>query len=133
MPTMQSEACCCSCWAWPGLHMIALATLPHCHTTPATHALLLYRTYARTRQVLQWVLAAAPGHPALRDLCEHIAAHSFDEFGGNPNRATLERTGPGLWTDIILKHARLRLPGMVGSLRGAVKELMPGGHLRSRT
>ena len=79
--------------------------------------------------MLQWVFAAAPGHPALKELCEQIAAHAFDEFSGNPNRATLERTGPGLWTDIILKHARLHLPGMVGSLLGCVKGYCQGSTL----
>ena len=71
------------------------------------------RNYARTRQVLQWVFAAAPGHPALRDLCDHIALHAFGEFSGNTNRDTLERTGPGVWTDIILKHAYMHPPAEV--------------------
>ena len=60
------------------------------------------------------MFAAAPGHPALRDLCDHIALHAFGEFSGNTNRDTLERTGPGVWTDIILKHAYMHPPAKVG-------------------
>ena len=63
-------------------------------------------------QVLQWVFAAAPGHPALREMCEHVAAHAMASFG-MADHDTLERTGPGPWTDIVLKHARLHPPSKV--------------------
>jgi hypothetical protein len=63
------------------------------------------RHFARKRQVLQWFFAAAPGHPALRAICDHIAENAWKVFSNNTNRDTLERTGPGIWTDIILKHA----------------------------
>ena len=58
-------------------------------------------------QVLQWTFAAAPGHPALRDMCDHIARSVDRKFSGNKNFDTLERTGPGAFTDFILKHAQL--------------------------
>ena len=58
-------------------------------------------------QVLQWMFAAAPGHPALRDICDHIAGSVDTKFTGNKNFDTLERTGPGAFTDVILKHAEL--------------------------
>ena len=58
-------------------------------------------------QVLQWMFAAAPGHPALRDICDHIASSIATRFTGNKNFDTLERTGPGAFTDVILKHAEL--------------------------
>ncbi len=58
-------------------------------------------------QVLQWVFAAAPGHPALQEICDHIAANALTRFSNNTNRDTLERTGPGVWTDVVLKHATL--------------------------
>jgi hypothetical protein len=60
-----------------------------------------------TEQVLQWVFAAAPGHPALQEICDHIAANALTRFSNNTNRDTLERTGPGVWTDVVLKHATL--------------------------
>ncbi len=61
-------------------------------------------------QVLQWVFAGAPGHPALREICDHIARHATTVFSNNTNRDTLERTGPGVWTDVILKHALAHPP-----------------------
>eukprot|EP00803_Ostreobium_quekettii_P009414 evm.model.scf_1171.5 EVM.evm.TU.scf_1171.5 scf_1171:27804-30200(+) len=60
------------------------------------------RHYVRRRQVLQWVFAAAPGHPALRRVCDHIAASVGRVFSNNTNRDTLERTGPGAWTDAVI-------------------------------
>lgn len=63
------------------------------------------RTYARTRQVLQWVFAAIPGHPVLREACDQIAENAEKHFSTNTEYDTLERTGPGMFTDIVLKHA----------------------------
>ena len=69
-------------------------------------------------QVLQWVFAAAPGHPALQEICDHIAANALTRFSNNTNRDTLERTGPGVWTDVVLKHATLHPPAAVRQLGG---------------
>lgn len=66
-------------------------------------------------QVLQWTFAAAPGHPALREICDHIARSVDQKFTGNKNFDTLERTGPGAFTDIILKHAQLHPLSKVSS------------------
>lgn len=57
--------------------------------------------------MLQWTFAAAPGHPALREMCDHIARSVDRKFSGSKNFDTLERTGPGAFTDLILKHAQL--------------------------
>ena len=57
--------------------------------------------------MLQWAFAAATGHPALREVCEHIAHHDGDLFSEDVWRDVLERTGPGPWTDAVLRHARL--------------------------
>ena len=70
-------------------------------------------------QVLQWVFAAAPGHPALQEICDHIAANALTRFSNNTNRDTLERTGPGVWTDVVLKHATLHPLATVRSDRHA--------------
>lgn len=72
-----------------------------------------------TLQVLQWVFAGAPGHPALREICDHIARHATTVFSNNTNRDTLERTGPGVWTDVILKHALGHPPAKVGLLQSS--------------
>ena len=68
----------------------------------------------RCTQVLQWIFAGAPGHPALRDICEHIVRSAGFRFSGNTNVDTLERTGPGAWTDAVLRQARLHPPAKVG-------------------
>ena len=64
-------------------------------------------------QVLQWAFAAAPGHPALREVCEHIARHEGDLLSEDARQDVLERTGPGPWTDAVLRHARLHPPPKV--------------------
>ena len=65
------------------------------------------RSYARTRQVLQWIIIAAPGHPVLRAMCDFVARHATDDAAGeDTDRATLERTGPGAWTDQVLAHVQ---------------------------
>ena len=79
----------------------------------ATPEIAMHRNYARTRQVLQWVFAAAPGHPALREICDHIAQNVYTQFSQNTNRDTLERTGPGVFTDYVLKHAAMHPPSKV--------------------
>ena len=56
-------------------------------------------------QVLQWVFAAMPGHPVLRQMCEHINNGAGKVFSPQESFDTLERTGPGVWTDIVLHHA----------------------------
>jgi hypothetical protein len=63
----------------------------HCHDSRGPHP----RHFVRRRQVLNWVFAGAPGHPALREVCDHIARHAETVFTNNTNRDTLERTGPG--------------------------------------
>lgn len=67
----------------------------------------------RTRQLLQWVFAAAPGHPALKEVCDHIANSMQTTFSADTHLDTLERTGPGVFTDVILKHAALHAPHKV--------------------
>lgn len=61
--------------------------------------------YVRKRQVLQWFFAAAAGHPVLKAMCDHIANNMLTTFSNNTNIDTLERTGPGPWTDLVLRHS----------------------------
>ena len=37
-------------------------------------------------QILQWVFAGAPGHPALREACDFIAQHAHTVFSNNTNQ-----------------------------------------------
>jgi hypothetical protein len=54
--------------------------------------------------VQQWFFVGAPGHPALRRICDHIAANYAEPFSADTNMATLDRTGPGAWTDALLSY-----------------------------
>eukprot|EP00873_Tetraselmis_striata_P026436 jgi/Tetstr1/446700/TSEL_003638.t1 len=63
------------------------------------------RGYSRQRQLLQWALAGAPGHPALRAVCDHIQRSATALFSTDANTDTLDRTGPGAWTDAVLGYA----------------------------
>ncbi|KAG2439252.1 hypothetical protein HXX76_004613 [Chlamydomonas incerta] len=80
----------------------------------ATDAEAFKRHFVRKRQVLQWFFAAAPGHPVLRAACDHIARYARHTFSNNTNRDTLERTGPGMWTDVVLRHAAAHPPTLAG-------------------
>ena len=62
------------------------------------------RHFVRRRQVLNWAFAGAKGHPALREVCDQIASRFQTTFSNNANRDTLERTGPGVFTDAVLRH-----------------------------
>ena len=63
------------------------------------------RGLARRRQLLPWFFAAAPGHPALRELCDRVARGAHARFSNSSARDTLERTGAALFTDVVLRHA----------------------------
>jgi mannosyltransferase OCH1-like enzyme len=69
--------------------------------------------YVRTRQVLQWVFAGAAGHPALREVCDRIAGSVRTTFSSDPNLDILEKTGPGVFTDVVLRHAARHPPSNV--------------------
>jgi mannosyltransferase OCH1-like enzyme len=60
---------------------------------------------ARQRLVANWFFVAAAGHPVLRELCDHIARNAMSVFSSNSVRDTAERTGAGVWTDLVLRHA----------------------------
>jgi mannosyltransferase OCH1-like enzyme len=70
---------------------------------------------ARRRLVANWFFAAAPGHPVLREVCDFIARHAGDTFSANGARDTAERTGQGLWSDVVLRHALQHAPAKVGA------------------
>jgi mannosyltransferase OCH1-like enzyme len=82
------------------------------------------RGLARRRQLLPWFFAAAPGHPALRELCERVARGAHRPFSNSSVRDTQERTGAGLWTDVVLKHAT---NGMAAKVRGRRARAGAGG------
>lgn len=66
----------------------------------------------RQRQLVQSVFAGAPGHPALRELCDRIAAGvgKHHSFSTDSRLDALERSGAGLFTDVLLAHAAAHPP-----------------------
>ena len=45
-------------------------------------------------QALQWAFAAVPGHPALRDVCDHINRNVITRFSEDAQLNVLERRWP---------------------------------------
>lgn len=67
------------------------------------------RGYARTLQYQQWAFFADKNHPLLRDVLHTLKTKINDEKKTGfdlSQRGTLERTGPGLWTDCISEFLR---------------------------
>lgn len=64
---------------------------------------------AAHRLAPQWTLIAAPGHPALASISEHVARFARHIFTPNRDRNVLEVSGPGAWTDAVMR----RLPPAV--------------------
>ena len=104
----------------------------------ATDEMAYSRHFVRRRQVLNWAFAAAPGHPALREVCDRIKENARRVFSNNTNRDTLERTGPGPFTDVVLRHfwkrsaARraVETPGVMPDVLDVVRQ--PAKHDASR-
>ena len=59
-------------------------------------------SYARRLQIVQWTIAAAPGHPILHQIVQKIADISpLMASKTVTDERILEWTGPGIWTDVI--------------------------------
>ena len=103
---------CHTCWllhAWAsGCSVQRAQAMSRSEDSPSVSFPCQTRQAMVLSQVLQWAFAAAPGHPALRQVCEHIARHEGELISADARRDVLERTGPGPWTDAVLRHARLR-------------------------
>jgi hypothetical protein len=52
-------------------------------------------------QILQWQFMAAPNHPVLVNLCRTLAAQADKQFHEDSTRDTLDRTGPGPFSDAV--------------------------------
>ena len=77
-----------------------------------TNEMAMAMGLARRRQLHQMFFAAAPGHPALRDVCNHIAAsmaQPLEPLSSNETRLPTSKSPfRGIWTDVVLKHALMR-------------------------
>ena len=76
-----------------------------------TEAEASHRGYARQVQWAQWTLAGGRNHPTVCGMGQLIQMHMNDEKAGKflnrnwtTDRAILERTGPGIWTDALEKY-----------------------------
>lgn len=77
----------------------------------ASYSDAIARTYSRQIQVLQWTLMArSAGHPIFKAACDSIKGfvergvfQDFKNWYGH-DRAVLEFSGPGLWTDMVLSY-----------------------------
>jgi hypothetical protein len=73
--------------------------------TPQSGARNARRLSGKSARRRGWGLRGA-GHPVLRRICDHVNAHATTVFPGHVDRQVLERTGPGAWTDAVLRCAR---------------------------
>ncbi len=95
----------------------------------------MVRDYPRRRQYQQWAIMSSKGHPlfdlVLRRIEQHFQSETAASFGSVKldlsNRATLERTGPALWTDVLLSY----LDTTLRSWESADKSLHPGSDTHS--
>ena len=70
------------------------------------------RSYPRLRQYQQWAIMSSKGHPLFDFVLHRIEQHFQSETAAKigsvkldlSNRATLERTGPALWTDVVSSY-----------------------------
>ena len=85
------------------------------------------RHFVRRRQVLNWAFAGAAGHPALRETCDHVNENYQRIFTNNTNRDTLERTGPGAFTDYVMKSFWRHSPANRDAA-GSVAGMVPWGY-----
>jgi len=67
--------------------------------------------YARRIQFCQWTIMSKPGHPILRNVVERITniTNRMREDGRlnsefDSDKAVLEHTGPGVWTDAVFAY-----------------------------
>jgi hypothetical protein len=74
------------------------------------------RDYTRVMQIVQWTIAARPGHPVVCRMGDYISRRVQAEAAGavsegDRDHAILERTGPGIWSSSV--HDYLRAHGVV--------------------
>lgn len=70
---------------------------------------------ARTRLLMQWVLASSPNHPALERVILHVTTQYNKTFSHNGIRDTHERTGTVAFTDALMWYVQTNLPGRVSA------------------
>ena len=82
-------------------HAVSPLPTPPLHPPSTTH---LAHPLLRS-QITNWFLASAPGHPALENAIQHVVESAATKFHNVAARDTVDRTGPGAFTDAVLKAA----------------------------
>jgi len=65
-----------------------------------TSEIQLKANLSRKYQLCNWTFAARKGHPVLKKIIDKVIINMHD----NPELPTLEKTGPGVFTDVILAN-----------------------------
>lgn len=65
----------------------------------------------RGLQIVQWTIAAQPGHPVFLDVLDRIVGKWLEEESNKSKQSwddetVLNWTGPGPWSDAILRYVR---------------------------
>lgn len=59
----------------------------------------------RAKPLQHYFFAAVPHHPLLKEICDRIASTLTTQFSQHPVLDVMERTGPGVFTDLVLGYA----------------------------
>ena len=88
---------------------------------------ILQEDYARQIQIVQWTIAAAPGHPILHAIVNEIARIS-PTMARKPltDGQILEWTGPALWTDVISNYFSVKYAFSMSHLKNLKEPLRVG-------
>ncbi|KAJ3043200.1 membrane-bound alpha-1,6- mannosyltransferase Initiation-specific [Rhizophlyctis rosea] len=90
------------------------------------------RCLPRRVQICQWAFGAVQGHPILRGVIEMALGRGATRMGvghrAGRGMDTMDGTGPGVWTDVILGHLA-GLGAFVRSDRGVVWDEGEGGEV----
>ncbi|KAL7423036.1 hypothetical protein Q5752_002335 [Cryptotrichosporon argae] len=94
--------------------------------------------FTRGLQVVQWTLLAKPGHPVLLDVVGHALAAAHARAKRDTDEAILDWTGPGAFTDALLRFLLFRhgvhpleLSGLTQPVRYGDVVIMPEHSFRA--
>ncbi len=88
---------------------------------------VLQGDYARQIQLVQWTIAAAPGHPILYQIVKLIAKISPTmALKTVTEKQILEWTGPAIWTDVISNYLWAKYGFSLRSLKNLEQPILVG-------
>ena len=93
------------------------------------------RSYARRRQYQQWTILSTERHPVMRLVLQKIAEifrRGLLERFDISDRGTLDRTGPGVWTDTVTEYLNAELTRMLGAFENDEQDVDDMPHFAER-